>query len=735
MKKIILLFVLSLCINSFIIAQTWRKPFDISVLPTTGGCMVDQNTFWLIGSSTPQLKHGIYKSTDGGNTWIVKYSVEASSLLTYDITFVNSSTGFAGLTKGQILKTTDGGETWQTLVIDTNYANTAIYFFDAYLGYSLAISGTNGIIYKTTNGGVSWANTATLTGSNMYSMDFSSPTHGIAVGTANGLYYTTDGTTWNKGTPPTFPPITYSKTDQRSVKFLSPTTAVSCGWGSISVGYEPTIFLKTTDAGATWSYLDQADQNRVYVNFYSQYYKDSSNGIAIGGSAYPGTVICRTTDGGTNFVPLPTVSGFIPKVVIGSGNRVIVSGDEGSILISTDFGDSWVNVNKHTYSTLSSINIVNNNIYACGTSGTFYKSTDLGNTFNMSYMVAGNKCLWSKALQFINENVGYAVSQKGQVLKTTDAGNSWTQSIRDSANSFIDNSALYFMNESIGFVVGNYGSNVDIIYKTTDGGQSWSSVQNLAYQNLYCISFADDMHGAAGGNKSAILFTTDQGVSWNPATVNLVDQLAIKAIKFYDGLNGIAVGTYVFLKTTDGGATWNPLNYSTSTTMNSLCYSGSTFHTVGNKYCLKSTDIGNTWQNIMDSVFISQNRVTLLNSIAIDKSGFLWTVGNGCVIMTNSPVSGISIDVIAPNSFSLEQNYPNPFNPSTMISFTNIQRGFVTLKLFDILGREVRVIYKGEMVAGTHKINFNAGSLASGTYIYSFQVNDQFTCRKLTLLK
>ena len=81
------------------------------------------------------------------------------------------------------------------------------------------------------------------------------------------------------------------------------------------------------------------------------------------------------------------------------------------------------------------------------------------------------------------------------------------------------------------------------------------------------------------------------------------------------------------------------------------------------------------------------------------------------------------------------QNYPNPFNPSTMISFTNTQLGFVTLKLFDILGREVKVIYKGEMAAGTHAINFNAGKLASGNYIYTLQVNDQFACRKMTLLK
>jgi hypothetical protein len=136
----------------------------------------------------------------------------------------------------------------------------------------------------------------------------------------------------------------------------------------------------------------------------------------------------------------------------------------------------------------------------------------------------------------------------------------------------------------------------------------------------------------------------------------------------------------------------------------------------------------------MDSVFAANTYITTMNSIAIDKSGFIW-IAHGKGLITNSPVSGIKNDAIQPSSFSLGQNYPNPFNPSTMISFTITQHGFVTLKLFDILGREVRVMYKGEMAAGTHTINFNAGNLPSGNYIYSLQVNDQFTCRKMTLLK
>jgi photosystem II stability/assembly factor-like uncharacterized protein len=739
-KKYILLFVISLVLQTLVNAQSWRSAYNTPIVPISGGCMTDQNTAWLVGYlPIPDTLNvvDIFKSTDGGMTWVVKYQ-SISKYLGFDISFVNSTTGFVGLNRGTILKTTDGGDSWQTIWIpDTTYSNTKIHFFDANLGFSLATNGSATKIYKTTDGGNTWITTATIATS-MEAMDFYSPTIGIATAKTNYLYYTSDGATWNKAPAPTFPQINYSRTDQWGLKFISATTAVSGGWGSSSVGLQPTIFLKTTDGGATWSYMAQASANLTYVNCNSIYFKDQLNGFAVGGSTNPGTVIFKTTDGGTNWVPLPSVAGFTPKIVMGYNDKVIVSGAEGNIIISSDFGNSWTSVSKFPFAAVSSINIINNDVYACGYDGTFFKSTDLGATFNMSFMVSGNKCLWSKGIYFLNENLGYAASQYGQVLKTTDAGASWIQVLRDSLSTSINNTDLYFINENIGFVVGNFGSNVDIIYKTTNGGGTWTNSQNKAFQSLNCIAFADEMHGAACGNKSAILFTTDQGTTWNPATVNTTDQLAINGITFYNGLNGIAVGTGIILKTTDGGATWNQItipSYLQSVTINGICHDSSgILYSVGKIYCIKSTDGGNTWQNIMDSVFAAHTYITAMNSIVLDKSGFIW-IAQGKGIITNSPVTGITKDATEPLSFKLEQNYPNPFNPSTTIGFTINKRGLVTLKLFDILGREVRLIYKGDMTAGSHKLNFNAANLASGIYFYSLQVNDQFTCRKMTLLK
>jgi hypothetical protein len=88
-----------------------------------------------------------------------------------------------------------------------------------------------------------------------------------------------------------------------------------------------------------------------------------------------------------------------------------------------------------------------------------------------------------------------------------------------------------------------------------------------------------------------------------------------------------------------------------------------------------------------------------------------------------------------PENFSLSQNYPNPFNPSTKISFELPVSGFTTLKVYDILGREVAVLLNEELTAGSHIINFNASNLASGTYIYRLNVNGNSSTRKMLLLK
>jgi hypothetical protein len=90
----------------------------------------------------------------------------------------------------------------------------------------------------------------------------------------------------------------------------------------------------------------------------------------------------------------------------------------------------------------------------------------------------------------------------------------------------------------------------------------------------------------------------------------------------------------------------------------------------------------------------------------------------------------------AVTAFSLSQNYPNPFNPSTTINFTLTNAQSVTLRVFDVLGREVATLINGERrAAGPHTINFNASNLSSGTYFYRLESENFSESRKMMLVK
>ena len=89
-----------------------------------------------------------------------------------------------------------------------------------------------------------------------------------------------------------------------------------------------------------------------------------------------------------------------------------------------------------------------------------------------------------------------------------------------------------------------------------------------------------------------------------------------------------------------------------------------------------------------------------------------------------------------PEQFSLDQNYPNPFNPSTKITFNLPEKSFVSLKVYNTIGKEVASVIDGVLPAGTHEINFNAANLFSGVYFYTLKAGDKFSqTKKMILLK
>ena len=109
--------------------------------------------------------------------------------------------------------------------------------------------------------------------------------------------------------------------------------------------------------------------------------------------------------------------------------------------------------------------------------------------------------------------------------------------------------------------------------------------------------------------------------------------------------------------------------------------------------------------------------------------------GNFSVLNILTLASNIEPTAELPGNYSLSQNFPNPFNPVTDIKFEIPKNEFVTLKVFDKLGREVQTLVNESKAAGSYKVSFNASNLSSGIYFYTINAGSYSETKKMMLIK
>jgi hypothetical protein len=121
---------------------------------------------------------------------------------------------------------------------------------------------------------------------------------------------------------------------------------------------------------------------------------------------------------------------------------------------------------------------------------------------------------------------------------------------------------------------------------------------------------------------------------------------------------------------------------------------------------------------------------TAIRGWAVSNTGLIAMYDETGIVLGSTP-NTTSI----PSTFTLNQNYPNPFNPVTKISFALPKAGFVTLKVYDLLGKEVSTLVNQEMNAGSYNVDFNGAKLSSGLYFYKLETNGFSSVKKMMLVK
>ena len=148
---------------------------------------------------------------------------------------------------------------------------------------------------------------------------------------------------------------------------------------------------------------------------------------------------------------------------------------------------------------------------------------------------------------------------------------------------------------------------------------------------------------------------------------------------------------------------------------------------------LRTSDGGNTWLKQSNPSTSSLRSVWFTdanNGTAVGDYGTLLRTTNGGVTFI-----GKENNITNPNEFILSQNYPNPFNPNTTINYSLPKQSNVTIKVYNILGKEVLTLVNENKPRGNYSVEVNANNLSSGVYFYRLSTGQFAQVKKMILIK
>jgi|WetSurMetagenome_2_1015567.scaffolds.fasta_scaffold53352_2 hypothetical protein len=370
------------------------------------------------------------------------------------------------------------------------------------------------------------------------------------------------------------------------------------------------------------------------------------------------------------------------------------------------------------------------NLFAGSFSG-IYKSTDNGT----SWIAANNGLSNLNVKSIVVSGGNIFTGTSGGVFISTDDAASWTP-----VNNGLTNQDVFCIAISGSNMFAGTGGNG--VYLSTNNGQNWNTVNTgLTNQIIKCLAISGTkLFAGTGGN--GVYLSTNNGTSWSEAglTYLYVHSLQVSGSNLFAGMEGAGVQL-----TTNNGTNWSPAGLAYQYVY-SMTISGTNFFagTGVNGVCL-STNNGQNWTQVNQGF----GTLPAIYSLLIANNYiFAGTDGHSIWRRSYSDFVGVkNISSNIPDKFSLSQNYPNPFNPTTIIRFSvpengkwKMENNFVSLKIYDIIGKEVTTLINEKLQPGTYEVpfsidQFSSYQLPSGVYFYKLTADDYSETKKMTLIR